>query len=93
MASYRLRLFRGANARMRVAYGRSDLSRPQYDLALLTPQVLGTPALDVVLDPEKPVEGTPPAAALLSPGLFWAALAIAVVVLLGLIVRLLRREV
>jgi hypothetical protein len=93
LPSYRLRLFRDSNVALRVAYGRKDLGRPQYDLALLAPQVLGTPAADVTLEPERGVEPTSTtAAAILSPRLFWAALAIAVVVLLGLIARLLQKE-
>ena len=92
LPAYRIRLFRAANASLRVAYGRADLSRPQYDLALLAPQVLGTPATDVTLEPEAAAGTIPTAVAIMSPRLFWAALAIAVVVLLGLIARLLRKD-
>jgi hypothetical protein len=91
LPSYRVRLFRDNGSTLRVAYGRSDLGRPQYDLALLAPQVLGTPAVDVALEAERPI--APGAtAAMLSPRLFWAALTIAVVVLLGLIARLLQKD-
>jgi hypothetical protein len=93
LPSYRIRLFRENGVALRVAYGRKDLQRPQYDLALLAPQVLGQPAADATLDPERGAPG--PAgtgAALLSPRIFWAALAVAVVVLLGLIARLLQKE-
>jgi hypothetical protein len=92
LPSYRLRLFRDSNVALRVAYGRTDLPRPQYDLALLAPQVLGTPAADVTLEPERGVEPASTTAAMLSPRLFWAALAAAVIVLLGLIARLLQKE-
>jgi hypothetical protein len=92
LPAYRIRLFRGANASLRVAYGRTDLSRPQYDLALLAPQLLGTAATDVALDVERPSGGASTTAALVSPRLFWAALAIAVIVLIGLIARLLKKE-
>ena len=92
LPAYRIRLFRGANANLRVAYGRADLSRPQYDLALLAPQVLGTPATDVALDAEQPAGTIATTATIMSPRLFWGALAIAVIVLLGLIARLLKKE-
>jgi hypothetical protein len=92
LPSYRLRLFRGAGAHLRVAYGRTDLVRPQYDLALLAPQVLGTPATDVALDPERPAADSPTIAAVVSPRLFWGALAIAVIVLLALVARMLKKE-
>jgi hypothetical protein len=93
LPAYRVRLFRAANASLRVAYGRPDLSRPQYDLALLAPQVLGTPAADVMLGPEQPgASANTATSAIMSPRVFWTALAIAVVVLLGLIGRLLRKD-
>jgi hypothetical protein len=92
LPSYRLRLFRGAGAHLRVAYGRADLVRPQYDLALLEPQVLGAPAADVALEAERAAAASPTTAAFMSPRLFWGALAIAVVALLALIARLLKKE-
>jgi hypothetical protein len=92
LPAYRLRLFRAADARLRVAYGRTDLSRPQYDLALLAPQLLGSPAADVALDAEQPSGATSTAVAIVSPRLFWVAMTIAVVVLIGLIARLLKRD-
>ncbi len=91
LPAYRIRLFREANARLRVAYGRGDLTQPQYDLALLAPQLLGAPATDVALDAEGPSAGVASTAALVSPRLFWTTLTIAVIVLIGLIVRLLRK--
>jgi len=90
LPSYRIRLYRGTGTPLRVAYGRSDLPRPQYDLALLAPQVLGAAAREVRLDAERSVQSSD-TAALVSPRLFWFALAIAVVVLAGFIVRLLRQ--
>jgi hypothetical protein len=92
LPAYRLRLFRPAATALRVAYGRPDLERPQYDLALLGPQVLGAPAAEVLLDVERPqaeTAGSMPA--LVSPRLFWIALGTAAFVLVGLIVRLLKK--
>jgi uncharacterized protein DUF3999 len=92
LPSFRVRLFRGGSAALRVAYGRKDLARPQYDLALLAPQVLGTPATDIALEPERAPVSTATTAGVVSPRLFWGALVIAVVVLIGLIARLLEKE-
>jgi hypothetical protein len=92
LPSYRLRLFRAADARLRIAYGRTDLPRPQYDLALLAAQVLGTPAADATLDAERVNDGAAATAAFVSRRLFWGVLAAAVIVLLGLIARLLKGE-
>jgi len=91
LPAYRIRLYRGTGTALRVAYGRRDLTQPQYDLALLAPQVLGATARDVRLDAERPAGSAAGTAALVSPRLFWLALAIAVVVLVGFIVRLLKQ--
>jgi len=91
LPAYRVRFFRDGDARLRLAYGRTDLERPKYDLALLAAQVLSTPAADVRLDAEPPADGARTTADLVSPRLFWGALAIAVIVLLGLITRLLKK--
>jgi len=92
LPAYRLRLYRPAAAALRVAYGRADLERPQYDLALLGPQVLGAPAAEVPLDVERPqTEAAGSMPALVSPRLFWIALGTAAFVLIGLIVRLLKK--
>ena len=91
LPAFRIRLFRDANAALRVAYG-ADEWKPQYDLALLTPHVLGTPAIDVALDAEQQAESIQTTAAFVSPRLFWAALTSAVIVLLALSVRLLKKE-
>jgi hypothetical protein len=92
LPSYRIRLFRESGAPLRVAYGRTDLGPPHYDLALLAPQVLGTPAVEVAIDAEQVSAGGATTAAIVSPRLFWGALAAAVVVLLGLMARMLRKE-
>jgi hypothetical protein len=91
LPAYRIRFFRDGGSPLRVAYGRTDLDRPKYDLALLAPQVLATPAADVVLDVERPAADVVTTAGLVSPRLFWGALAIAIVVLLSLIARLLKK--
>ncbi len=44
LPSYRLRFYYHDPSSLRLAYGRDDLQAPQYDLALLAPQVMGAPA-------------------------------------------------
>jgi hypothetical protein len=90
LPSYAVRLFRRADDPLRLVYGRGDVSAPQYDLALLAPQVLGQVATEVIPSTERRSQATTAAAALVSPPVFWASLALAVMVLLGVIVRLLR---
>jgi hypothetical protein len=92
LPSYRLRLFRPGGTSLRVAYGRGDLGPPQYDLALLGPQVMGAPALDVVPGAEQRNNASDTVATLVPPRLFWAALGAAAIVLVGLIARLLRKQ-
>jgi hypothetical protein len=89
LPSYRVRLYRAADTALRVAYGRSDLDRPHYDLALLAPQVLGTPAIEVSLGDEQPANAA--TAAIVSPRVFWASLIAAVIVLLAVIANLLKQ--
>ena len=90
LPAYRARLFRDANTALRLAYGRSDLPRPQYDLALLAPQVLATPAIDVTPSAERPAAADTAEASLVSPRVFWVVLAAAALALLALIARLLK---
>ncbi len=92
LPAYRLRFFRERGAALRLAYGRSDLAPPRYDLALLAPQVLGVAATEIAAGEEQPARGAAATAALVSPRLFWAVLAVAVVALLALIVRLAKKE-
>jgi hypothetical protein len=93
LPSYAVRLFRRPDLQMRLLYGRNDLGAPRFDLALLAPQVLGNVAREVYAGPEEPATAaTSSIATIVSPPVFWASLGVAVVVLLGLIVRLIRRE-
>lgn len=93
LPSYALRLFRPPDVPLRLVYGRDDIEAPRYDLQLLAPQLMGRIAEDVVSGPEQPF-GTSPAdaAPAVLPAVFWASLALAVIVLLGLVVRLIRRD-
>jgi hypothetical protein len=91
LPSYRLRLFRERDATLRLVYGRDDLSPPQYDLALIAPQLTGVMATEIVSAPEAtaPPPGT---VTLMSPQVFWGVLILAVLVLLTLVVRLIRKS-
>jgi hypothetical protein len=92
LPAYRLRLFRERGAALRLAYGRTDLTPPRYDLALLAPQLLGVAATEIAAGVEQPQRSAATTAVLVSPRLFWAVLAVAVLVLLTMIVRLLKKE-
>ncbi len=88
LPSYRLRLFHPGR-RLQLLYGRDDLARPRYDLALLAPHVMGADARELqAADEGGAVDQA--ASALVSPRNFWIGLIVAVVVLAGLIVRLIR---
>jgi uncharacterized membrane protein YjfL (UPF0719 family) len=64
------------------------LAAPNYDLALLSPRLLGVSATEVAAAAER--DGSAPPVSLLSPQVFWAIVAAAVAILVFLIVRLVR---
>lgn len=86
LPAHRLRFVREDGALALLA-GRPGLGPPRYDLELLAPRLLGAPASEVGLAPAPP----PAAAPAVGTKLFWAALVGAVVALLVLLSRLLRR--
>jgi len=91
LPSYRLRLFRERDVTLRLAYGSEGLNPPQYDLALLAPQLTGVAATEVMPGPEQ--AGAPESqSVLLSPPIFWGVLGVAVLVLIALVVRLVRKS-
>jgi hypothetical protein len=91
--SYAVRFFRSDPAPLLLAYGRRDLAAPTYDLSLLAPQLLGQRATQVEAAPERaPAAADTDAPQFISPVVFWGVLGLAVVVLLGLVIRLVRRE-
>ena len=87
LPSYRLRFFRDGHTPLTLLYGRSDLGAPRYDLALLAPRLLGRPAQDVLPGSE---QGASNVTGVTPTIVFWGALALAVLVLVVLIARLLR---
>jgi hypothetical protein len=84
LPGWQLRFFRPPGP-LRLLYGRADLTEPRYDVALLSPSAMSGPAREITAAPEVAVSRPE---ALLSPRTFWIGLSVAVVVLLGLIVRL-----
>ena len=91
LPSYQLRLIRDRDAVLRLAYGRDDLTAPQYDLALIASQLTGATATQVLPGPEE--TSTPASPVLLmSPRLFWGVLIVAVLVLVALVVRLVKKS-
>jgi len=84
LPGWQLRFFRPPGS-LRLVYGRADLAEPQYDVARLTPSAMSGPAREIAAMPEITVATK---TVWLSPRTFWVGLSTAVVVLLGLIVRL-----
>jgi hypothetical protein len=90
LPSYRLRFYRSGNEPLRLVYGRRDQAAPQYDLALLAPEVMGVEAHEISALPESgAAAGATP---FVSRRAFWIFLSVAVLVLLALIARLARRS-
>jgi hypothetical protein len=94
LPSYAVRLNRPANEPLRMVYGKDGMSSPTYDLQLLAPQVMGRVAEEVTAGAEQRFGGAPTASNVvaLSPTVFWAVLGLAVLVLLTMVVKLMRRE-
>jgi hypothetical protein len=89
LPAHRLRFFRGSAGDLKLYYGRSDIDAPRYDLAILAPRLVGAVAEEAKLGTENGSASakTQP----LSLKLFWGILVAAVLVLLLLISRLLKK--
>ena len=94
LPSYSIRLFRPADQPLRVLYGKDGVAPPRYDLQLLAPQVMGRRAEEVVAGAEQRLAETAAqrGVEMVPPVVFWSVLALAVLVLLGMVARLMRRE-
>ncbi|HXC53518.1 MAG TPA: DUF3999 family protein [Candidatus Limnocylindrales bacterium] len=88
---YRLRFFRSGDDALRLVYGERQLGAPRYDLALLAPRLVGARAAETMLGAETGSAKQPQNAGATQPMLFWGALLAAIVVLLGLVARLVRK--
>lgn len=88
LPSYRLRLYHPERP-LTLVYGRDDVSLPRYDLALLAPQVMGAEARELTAVPAE-TDKPGPVTSLVSPKYFWAGLVVAVIAIVGVIVRSMR---
>jgi hypothetical protein len=90
---YRLRFFYPANGKLRLLYGQAGLAPARYDLQLLAPRLVSLPSHELTLDPEATASGAGVSENnSIQTRVFWAALIVAVLVVLALLVRLLRSE-
>jgi hypothetical protein len=94
LPSFAMRLFRRPDLPLRLIYGKDRVPAPRYDLQLLAPQLMGRLAEEVTAGPEQRFgeSATASGVEMVPPVVFWSVLALAVLVLLALIVRLMRRE-
>jgi hypothetical protein len=91
LPSYRLRYNQPAGGTLRLAYGRDDLQPPEFDFTLLAQQVMGAPARELTPGSESSPGAGPHRRELMSPVTFWFLMGGAVIVLLGLILKLVRQ--
>jgi hypothetical protein len=90
LPTYRLRFIRRSDDALWLMYGQEGLAAPRYDLALLAPRVLGARVPEVGLS-DVTEELPPNTGGRVGTFVFWGALILVLVVLLGLVARLLRR--
>jgi hypothetical protein len=89
--TFRLRFFHPGGGGVRLLYGRKDLRAPRYDLSLIASQLDPAHAREARLGRE-PSAGAVEDVSRVPRGVFWGALAAAVVVLLLILARLLHSE-
>jgi len=89
--TWRLRFFHPGGGDVRLLYGRKDLRAPRYDLSLIASQLDPARAREARLGRE-PSPGAVADMSRVPRGVFWGALATAVVVLLLVLARLLHDE-
>jgi hypothetical protein len=84
LPGWQLRFLRPSGS-LRLVYGRDDLTEPHFDIAMLAPSAMSGAARELTAEPERPAAAPAP---IVSPRAFWAGLAVAVLLLLGVLVRL-----
>jgi len=77
--------FQRPGGRLRLLYGKNDIAEPHYDVAVLAPSAMSGEAREVSAAAEQ-VPEVP--AAVMSPRVFWVGLAVAALLLLAVLVRL-----
>jgi hypothetical protein len=91
LPSYRLRFFRQSDADLTLYYGCANIEAPRYDLALLAPQLVGTPAEEISLQQGSGSVVGEARSFSMQTTVFWLVLALAVIVLFLLIARLVKK--
>ncbi|HYM61501.1 MAG TPA: DUF3999 family protein [Thermoanaerobaculia bacterium] len=89
LPSYALRFYHPGTA-LTLVYGNTEASAPRYDLALLAPRLFGESAREISLAAATPAEKSDGGSAM-ETRLFWGGLVAAVLVLLALLARVLKR--
>lgn len=84
LPGWQLRFVRPSGA-VRMFYGKEDLSEPRFDIAMLAPSAMRGEATELTAGPEQAKAAPAP---IVAPRAFWAGLGVAVVLLLGILVRL-----
>ena len=84
LPGWQLRFQRPAG-RLRLLYGKNDISEPHYDVAVLAPSAMSGEAREISAAGEKTADVP---AAVMSPRFFWVGLAVAALLLLAVLVRL-----
>ena len=84
LPGWQLRFSRPAG-RLRLLYGKNDITEPHYDVAVLAPSAMSGEARPVSAAVEK---APAPPAAVMSRRVFWVGLGVAALLLLGVLVRL-----
>jgi hypothetical protein len=85
---YRLRFYYPAGGALTLLYGQDHLNAPQYDLALLAPRLVGMTSKELMLSASG---STSTSNSQLETRLFWVALVVAVLGILAMLARLLRK--
>ncbi len=91
MPAHCLRFFYLEGARLKLLYGQPGLPSPRYDLSLLAPRLQGEAAHEMTLGPELPQRIEPQAIGS-EKKIFWGALVGAVLVLLLVLGKILRKS-
>ncbi len=86
---YRLRFYYPAGGALTLLYGQDRLNAPEYDLALLAPRLVGMTSKELSLANSASAATSN---SQLETRLFWAALIIAVLGILAMLARLLRKS-
>jgi hypothetical protein len=91
LPSYRLRFFRPAETDLVLYYGNNNLEVPRYDLDLLSYDLLEATAEEIEFGPQDTSVPTQPAGNSTPAFVFWCVLGVAVLILVALIARLVKK--